>query len=326
MPTPASLPSEAPKRSRTDAAPVILYFVRHGKAGHHSAAADDDERTLSEAGVAALRSAAPLWRRANLRPDVIISSPLPRALQTAELVRAGIGFPDQPVVDDRLRPGASWGDFARAMVAHPAARRIVFVGHEPDLSDAVCLLTGAAAVRMRKGGIACVEFPGIPDPGAGELAWLLDPDLYDDPSPTPAQLTRVAAYGLCLDDAGRILLCRLAQTDPERGMWTLPGGGVEFGEPPVDAAVRELMEETGLTGEVVSLAGVEPWLRGPVPDGPSDDLHSIQIIYRMRITGGSLRDELDGSTDTAAWFTRAQAMDLPLVDLVRAGLRLLDAG
>lgn len=157
---------------------MILYFVRHGKAGHYSAAANDDERQLTEAGIAALKSGAPIWRRLNLRPDVVISSPLPRALQTAELVAAGLGMSGAPVVDDRLRPGADWGDFARAMAAHPDARRIMFVGHEPDLSNAVRVLTGASSVRMRKGGIACVEFPGVPEPGAGELAWLLDPDLY----------------------------------------------------------------------------------------------------------------------------------------------------
>ena len=158
---------------------VILYFVRHGKAGHHSMAADDDERALTDAGVDALRGAAPIWRRLNLRPDIVISSPLPRALQTAELVMSGLGMPDQPIVDDRLRPGASWVNLARAMAAHADARRVMFVGHEPDLSSAVSLLTGAASVRMRKGGVACVEFPGVPEPGAGELAWLLDPDLYE---------------------------------------------------------------------------------------------------------------------------------------------------
>ena len=55
----------------------------------------------------------------------------------------------------------------------------MFVGHEPDLSGVVALLTGAVSVRMRKGGLACVEFPGTPEVGQGELAWLLDPDLYE---------------------------------------------------------------------------------------------------------------------------------------------------
>ena len=84
----------------------------------------------------------------------------------------------EPIEDDRLRPGADWADMAQAMADHRDARRVMFVSHEPDLSEAVGLLTGARAVRLRKGGLACVEFPGIPEPGSGELAWLLDPDLY----------------------------------------------------------------------------------------------------------------------------------------------------
>ncbi len=160
---------------------MILYFLRHGDAGHHSMAVDDDLRELTDDGVAALRAAAPLWRRLNLRPAVVISSPLPRALRTAELFGEAIKMTPPVAVDNRLRPGASWGDLARAMAAHPDARRVMFVGHEPDLSNAVSLLTGASAIRLRKGGLACVEFPGIPEPGSGELAWLLDPDLYAEP-------------------------------------------------------------------------------------------------------------------------------------------------
>jgi phosphohistidine phosphatase len=158
---------------------VILYFLRHGKAGQGDPTdPTDDARELTDTGRAELKAAAPLWRRLNLRPDVILSSPLPRALQTAELFAAGIGSNREPIVDDRLRPGADWADLARALAAHRDARRVMFVGHEPDFSIAIQELTGARAVRIRKGGLACVEFPGMPEPGAGELAWLLDPDLY----------------------------------------------------------------------------------------------------------------------------------------------------
>jgi phosphohistidine phosphatase len=156
---------------------VILYFLRHGKAGSPRPT-NDDARELTSGGEKALRKAAPLWRRLNLRPDVVLSSPLPRALQTAQLFCEAVG--GEPIADDRLRPGADWGDLARAMAAHADARRVMFVGHEPDLSAAVALLSGAASVRMRKGGLACLEFYGIPEPGSGEIAWLLDPDLYSD--------------------------------------------------------------------------------------------------------------------------------------------------
>jgi phosphohistidine phosphatase len=154
---------------------LILYFLRHGKAGSPRGV-DDDARTLTDRGVGELRAAGPLWRRLNLRPDAVISSPLPRALQTAELFCEAVG--GSPIVDDRLRPGAGWSDFAQAMAAHHEARRVMFVGHEPDLSSAIVTLTGAASVRMRKGAVACLEFYGVPEPGGAELAWLIDPDLY----------------------------------------------------------------------------------------------------------------------------------------------------
>jgi phosphohistidine phosphatase len=160
---------------------VILYFLRHGKAGHGDPSdPNDDVRRLTDAGAAELRAAAPLWRRLNLRPDVVLASPLPRARQTADLFVEGVGMKRDPIEDDRLRPGADWSDMAQAIADHRDARRLMLVSHEPDLSEAVSLLTGARSVRMRKGGLACVEFPGIPEPGTGELAWLLDPDLYGD--------------------------------------------------------------------------------------------------------------------------------------------------
>jgi phosphohistidine phosphatase len=159
---------------------VILYFLRHGKAGQARPTDDDDDRRLTEDGEAALRAAAPFWRRLNLRPDVVLTSPLPRAHRTAELFCEAIGLGMTPVAANGLAPGAGWGEMARAMARHPEARRVMFVGHEPDLSSAIALLTGAASVRMRKGGLACVEFYGIPEPGGGEIAWLLDPDLYLD--------------------------------------------------------------------------------------------------------------------------------------------------
>ena len=302
---------------------MILYFMRHGDAGHGSSDPNDDARELTSAGIAALRGAEALWRSLNLRPDLVLTSSLPRASQTAELLAEGLALERPVVQDERLLPGARWSDLARAMAAHPGARRVAFVGHEPDLSTAICLLSGASSVRMRKGSIACLEFPGVPEPGAGELAWLLDPDLYG--AARSGQVTRIAAYALCQDPAGRILLTRLSPGEIRPGAWTLPGGGIDFGESPVDAALRELTEETGLTGQVESLGAVESWVRrGPMPGGTGSDFQAIQILYRVRVTGGTLRDEADGSTDAAAWFTRTELAAIPVVELVATGVRLLD--
>jgi ADP-ribose pyrophosphatase YjhB (NUDIX family) len=67
----------------------------------------------------------------------------------------------------------------------------------------------------------------------------------------------VAAYGLVLNDR-RIVLCRISDELPEHsGKWTLPGGGIEFGEHPVDAMVREVREETGLVVRPTTLAGID---------------------------------------------------------------------
>jgi phosphohistidine phosphatase len=150
---------------------VILYFLRHAEA-------EPDGERLTAGGEAAMRAAGPLWRRLNLRPDAVLTSPLPRAARTADLVVAGLGLASPPIADERLAPGADWGDMARSMAARGDLRSVLFVGHEPDLSRAIQLLTGAASVRMRKGGVACVEFYGVPEEGTGELAWLMDPDLY----------------------------------------------------------------------------------------------------------------------------------------------------
>ncbi len=138
--------------------------------------------------------------------------------------------------------------------------------------------------------------------------------------------TRVAAYGVCLDDDQRLLLVRLNDVTTRPGAWTLPGGGLDFGEHPEAGVVRELREETGLEGRVVELLAVDSFHRATTivhrgePFGPH---HGIRILYRVAITGGELRHELPGnSSDMAAWFTRAEIPSLDLVDTAELGVRL----
>jgi len=138
--------------------------------------------------------------------------------------------------------------------------------------------------------------------------------------------TRVAAYCVCLDADDRLLLTRLNDVTTRPGAWTLPGGGLEFGEHPEAGAVRELREETGLDGRIVELLAVDSFHR---PDtvvhrgesfGPH---HGIRILYRVEVIGGELRHELPGnSSDMAAWFSRRDLAALDLVDTAQLGVRL----
>lgn len=135
---------------------------------------------------------------------------------------------------------------------------------------------------------------------------------------------RVAAYALATDDAGRILLCRTAPGVVPQQTWLLPGGGLAFGEAPETAVLRELDEEAGLTGEVLRLLDVNDRVLDRIDDdGEEVRLHAIRIIYQVRVTGGELRDEADGSTDTCRWLAPDEAALLHLGDLARRALRLL---
>jgi 8-oxo-dGTP diphosphatase len=126
--------------------------------------------------------------------------------------------------------------------------------------------------------------------------------------------TRVAAYGICEDDRGRVLLCR-----SRFGPWFLPGGGLEWGESPAQAFERELAEETGLGGAVTSLELVHS---NVIRDGRGAEVHYISIVYRARTDGTELRYEVDGSTDFAAWLERDEIAALPLAPAVRVALGL----
>jgi ADP-ribose pyrophosphatase YjhB (NUDIX family) len=144
-----------------------------------------------------------------------------------------------------------------------------------------------------------------------------------EPEPT-RRVTRVAAQAVCVQDES-LLLCRLAAGEWSFvAHWTLPGGGLEFGESPAEAALRELSEETGLIGEIIDLADVMTWSKRWIHpgDGVDEAYHAIQILYRVRIVGGDLRDEANGSTDAARWFSRADLDALPLVDLAQEAARL----
>ena len=124
------------------------------------------------------------------------------------------------------------------------------------------------------------------------------------------KIRRVGAYGFCRDENGRLLLARGSATSEFPGTWTLPGGGVEQGEHPGDAVVREFAEETGFAVRVTALSFVTADVVR-LPSGPLE--HTDRIVYDVAVVGGALRDEADGSTDRVAWAGPAELADWPLL-------------
>jgi ADP-ribose pyrophosphatase YjhB (NUDIX family) len=142
----------------------------------------------------------------------------------------------------------------------------------------------------------------------------------------PGRVVRLGAYAVCVDGVGRLLLCRIAAGYPAVGLWTLPGGGVEFGEHPDTAVLRELGEETGLTGTIDGIVGV--WSRHYRGDETASgkELHFLGVVYRVTPAATEpLVVEVGGSTDAVGWFDLDTAAGLDLGDLARYALANLGA-
>lgn len=135
-----------------------------------------------------------------------------------------------------------------------------------------------------------------------------------------ADQRRVAAYGICLRDQ-RVLLARYVSPDGAARHWTLPGGRVELGEDPFTAVVREVAEETGYDVAVERLLGVDSRPQRVEWEG-TVMFQAIGIYYRVRVTGGHLRNEVGGSTDLASWVSLSEVPDLERAVIVDVGLQL----
>ncbi|MDO4240959.1 MAG: NUDIX hydrolase [Microbacteriaceae bacterium] len=132
---------------------------------------------------------------------------------------------------------------------------------------------------------------------------------------------RVAAYAV-IERRGEVLLTHWRRGDLHG--WTLPGGGIDEGEDPRDAVVREVLEETGLEARVGSLLGVDSrvLVREDMPEGEDPRLHTIRIVYRARVAEAPLVHEVGGSSDEARWVPLTELSGMHTLSLVNTGLRM----
>lgn len=132
--------------------------------------------------------------------------------------------------------------------------------------------------------------------------------------------TRLAAY-LVAHAGSDIVLSRIAPGYPGAGAWTLPGGGVEWGEHPEAALRREVYEEAGFDVPNPSFLGIDS--RVYPASGDHDELHAVRLIYEAPVSGHPRVTEIGGSVDDARWFSTPEIADARTVDLVGVGLDLL---
>ncbi len=152
-----------------------LYFLRHGLADHPDFGGDDDRRPLTREGEVRLRGEAACIDGLDLDLDVILTSPLTRAAQTAAIVAGRLGLADRVLEEPRLGPGFGVAALAAILSELPAGhQRILLVGHEPGLSLVIGEITGGSDVVMKKGGLARVDLYQD-DELRGCLVWLLPP-------------------------------------------------------------------------------------------------------------------------------------------------------
>ncbi|MGL5810942.1 MAG: NUDIX domain-containing protein [Nocardioides sp.] len=205
-------------------------------------------------------------------------------------------------------PGV-WRD-GRRIDAH--AVRIVYTGRVPPDAPAPRVVeVDGSTVESAWVPVAAVEAGEIPVVTMVREALA---DLY------PARVQRIAAYALITRDRD-ILLTRLGPRTPDAGAWILPGGGIEHGESPAEAAAREVAEECGVECRIGELIGVDDvHFTGVAPDGSGEDYHGIHLVFAGAIDADAdLRlAETGGTTDAVAWVSREDIATgaVKVVDLV----------
>ena len=141
---------------------MIIYFVRHASAGQSVANPKKDEkRPLDSDGIEQCGYVGRALAAINAQPDVIISSPLKRATQTASLVGNELGYEGKLQLDPAMKPNASYADFRRMLEKYSRYEAIMVVGHNPSITEFLARIVvksgSEALVDFKKGAVARVE-------------------------------------------------------------------------------------------------------------------------------------------------------------------------
>jgi len=156
---------------------MMLYIMRHAAAEEAASSGDDGARKLTERSKEKMRGAAAGFRAMGIKFDAILTSPLARATETAELVASAYDNTPPPQVVPALATGIAAADAVSALRAFAKQDAVMIVGHEPQLSAiASILLTGAgdvAHLKLKTGGCIAIDLPTRFERGGGELSWML---------------------------------------------------------------------------------------------------------------------------------------------------------
>ena len=137
---------------------------------------DDAERPLTEEGKERMARSAAVLARLDLRLDVILTSPLARARQTADIVAEALDAKGKLFDENRLGVGFNRDLLAEILRDHAGAEALMLVGHEPSFSKTISAIIGGGRIVCKKGGLACVNL-GDQTSLNGELLWLIPPGL-----------------------------------------------------------------------------------------------------------------------------------------------------
>ncbi len=159
------------------AGPYELYLIRHAVAEERSDAwPDDAKRPLTPDGMSRMRKTVRGLSRLGVAIDVVLTSPLVRARQTADIVAGGLEPKPTLVTIESLAPGGTFAALVADLEKHARKSRIALVGHEPGIGEIAARLIGSRhAFEFKKGAVCRIDLDVLPPAGPGDLRWFMPP-------------------------------------------------------------------------------------------------------------------------------------------------------